>query len=97
MAAAKAPDLGCTGAECLRGALVLDFFFGSLDRLGMGMTVPCCRSNRELVEDAECKEMDEVLLLVMSELERTGSLGDDLIMVLTWLAGLFLLTAAERL
>lgn len=57
MAAANAPDLGCTGAECLRG--VLDFF---LLLVGIG-------SSKELVED----DARNVPLLVISEDDRTGS------------------------
>jgi hypothetical protein len=94
MAAAKAPDFGCTGAEYLRGVLEFNFFLESLDLLGTGEL--WYGSSKELVEDVECREIEDVLLLVMSELERMGSAG-DLMIVLTWLAGLFLLTAAERL
>lgn len=64
MAAAKAPDFGCTGAEYFLG--VLDFFFSDAFVVeGMG-------SNKELAEEEESKVVPDPLL-VISELDRTGS------------------------
>lgn len=77
MAAANAPDLGCTGAECLRG--VLDFFLGSNLLFGIG-------SNKALVEADVRNVLDP--LLVISEEDRTGSteprlLEEEVMIVLT--------------
>lgn len=44
----------------------------------------------------ELSETAEELLLVISDVERMGSVA-DLIMVLTWFALLLLLTTADRL
>lgn len=63
----------------------------------MGVVAPLlCGSNKEPAEELEYEEIEGVLLLVISEVERSGLVG-DLIIVLTWLVGLFLFTAAARI
>lgn len=70
------------------------FFLGSLDRLGRGETLGSKRVL--LAEEMELSETVEELLLVISDVERMGSVA-DLIIVLTWLVLLLLLTTADRL
>lgn len=70
------------------------FFLGSLDRLGRGETLGSKRVL--LAEEMELSETVEELLLVISDVERMGSVA-DLIMVLTWFVLLLLLTTADRL
>lgn len=70
------------------------FFLGSLDRLGRGERLGSKRVL--LAEEMELSETVEELLLVISDVERMGSVA-DLIIVLTWLVLLLLLTTADRL
>lgn len=62
----------------MRGVLGV-FFLGSLDLLGIGDTLG---SKSELLDEIEFNETVEELLLVISDVERIGSVA-DLMMVLT--------------
>lgn len=77
----------------MRGVLGV-FFFGSLDRLGRGETLGSKRVL--LAEESELRDTVDELLLVISDVERIGSVA-DLMMVLTWFVLLLLLTTADRL